>query len=423
MPGKIFVNYRRDDSAAHALNVAQYLERTFGARNVFLDIDRMRAGQNFPDVLNDKLSACKVMIAVIGPSWVTLTNDDGQRRLDDPEDWVRLEIAHALKRNIAVIPILVGGAVLPKKSDLPDDLKPLLQRHVATITTNGFRNEMAGLVRDIKAIPQPMPWGKIGTGAIAALVFTVGAWHWFQQPATIAWSPTAIRRDKDAASKAISTTRAIAQSDASRAADEVRNRNEALAEVKKKAEADETKRLAAIKADADRKAAEAASRLEAYKSHSTPPAAAPPNPKESAAETWVELGSFLALRGNDEFVIKESTQRVTAIRLWVTRGNIYCDLVEVFYGDGIVHKEQRKLTLLENERSRPINRTDRPKSVDRVKLSCPSSSSSAFIEVQGLTSPASDAVPNTKPETLSAPENLFQGIYRRGSDDKDLLNR
>ena len=168
MAGKIFVNYRRDDSAANALNVAQYLEREFGARNVFLDIDRMRAGQDFPSVLKDKLSACKVMIAVIGPTWLTIKGDDGKRRLDDPEDWVRLEIAHALQRNIAVIPVLVGGAALPKKADLPDDLKPLLQRHVATITTNGFRHEMAGLARDIKAIPgETKPWGKIAAGAAA----------------------------------------------------------------------------------------------------------------------------------------------------------------------------------------------------------------------------------------------------------------
>ena len=144
MAGKVFVNYRRDDSASNALNIAQYLEREFGARNVFLDIDRMRAGQDFPTVLKDKLSACKVMIAVIGPAWLTLTDEHGQRRLDDLEDWVRLEIKYALERNIAIIPVLVGGAVLPRKSDLPGDLRPLLQRHVATITTNGFRNEMAG---------------------------------------------------------------------------------------------------------------------------------------------------------------------------------------------------------------------------------------------------------------------------------------
>ncbi|MEQ1696277.1 MAG: TIR domain-containing protein [Hyphomicrobiaceae bacterium] len=261
MPGKIFVNYRRDDSAAHALNVAQYLERTFGARNVFLDIDRMRAGQNFPDVLQDKLSACRVMIAVIGPSWLTLATDDGTRRIDDPEDWVRLEIAHALKRNIAVIPILVGGATLPKKSDLPDDLKPLLQRHIATITTNGFRNEMAGLTRDIKAIPQPAPWAKLSAAAVAACFVIFAGWYWTQQPATAPWSPTAIQRDTDAASKAVSEARVIAQSDALKAeeikADEDRKRVEAQADAKRKADESEKQRQTAAKAEEERKRNEA----------------------------------------------------------------------------------------------------------------------------------------------------------------------
>lgn len=74
MAGKIFVNYRRDDSAAHALGVAQYLEGRFGAKNVFIDIDRIRAGESFPKVLAEKLAKCKVLVAVIGPSWLTLAD-------------------------------------------------------------------------------------------------------------------------------------------------------------------------------------------------------------------------------------------------------------------------------------------------------------------------------------------------------------
>lgn len=86
MAGKIFVNYRRDDSAPHALSIAQYLEREFGRANVFLDIDRMRAGEKFPKVLEERLAVSKVMLVVIGPQWLTLKGQDGTRRLDDPED-------------------------------------------------------------------------------------------------------------------------------------------------------------------------------------------------------------------------------------------------------------------------------------------------------------------------------------------------
>ena len=70
MAGKIFINYRRDDSDAEALNVAQYLENTFGKSNIFIDIDRLRAGQKFARVLEDKLGQCKVMLAIIGPNWL-----------------------------------------------------------------------------------------------------------------------------------------------------------------------------------------------------------------------------------------------------------------------------------------------------------------------------------------------------------------
>jgi formylglycine-generating enzyme required for sulfatase activity len=173
--GKIFVNYRRDDSAAHALNVSQYLERAFGARNVFIDIDRMRAGQKFPEVLERRLAECKVMVTVIGPSWLNARDDNDRRRLDDPTDWVRLEIVRALARNITVIPVTVGGAELPKRSELPEELRPLLDYHAVAVTTNGFRSDMAGLLNDIRAIPRPSSWWpRFGAGLTAVVALAVG---------------------------------------------------------------------------------------------------------------------------------------------------------------------------------------------------------------------------------------------------------
>jgi tetratricopeptide (TPR) repeat protein len=178
MGGKIFVNYRRDDCAANALAIASYLEREFGANRVFIDLDRLRPGQNFPEELEKRLSACKVVLCLIGPSWLDARNEEGRRRIDDAEDWVRLEIERALDRGLVVVPVLVGGAVLPKASDLPEPLKQLIQRQAATITTNGFRTDMGGLTRDIRAIAGGPPWGKIGIAAgalalAAGLVFTL----------------------------------------------------------------------------------------------------------------------------------------------------------------------------------------------------------------------------------------------------------
>ncbi len=173
MAEKLFVNYRRDDSASQALKVAQYLEREFGASNVFLDIDRLRAGEKFPNVLEERLAVCKIMLVVIGPTWLSSSNEAGNRRIDDPEDWVRLEITRALARGIAIIPVLVGGASLPRKSDLPDDLKPLVEHQIFTVTTNGFRHEMAGLVKDIHHVLQSRsrkPRRLIVAGGIFALI-------------------------------------------------------------------------------------------------------------------------------------------------------------------------------------------------------------------------------------------------------------
>jgi hypothetical protein len=131
MAGKIFINYRRDDSASHALAVAQYFENNFGKSNIFIDVDRLRAGLKY------KLRQCKVMLAIIGPNWVDARDEKtGNRPIDDPEDWVRVEIERALAQKIPVIPVLVAGATLPSKSDLPQSLQPLLDT-TAPPTRNG----------------------------------------------------------------------------------------------------------------------------------------------------------------------------------------------------------------------------------------------------------------------------------------------
>jgi TIR domain len=109
MPQKIFISYRREDSAANALGIGQYLGNEFGRKNVFIDVD-MRAGVKFPVVLEQRLAECKVMLVLIGPDWLNALDEKGQRRIDDPNDWVRLEISHALKRNITVIPVRISGA-------------------------------------------------------------------------------------------------------------------------------------------------------------------------------------------------------------------------------------------------------------------------------------------------------------------------
>jgi len=174
MPGKIFISYRRADSAAAALSVSQYLEQAFGRKNVFIDVG-MHAGVKFPMVLEQRLQQCKVMLVLIGPGWLDARDEAGRRRLDDPDDWVRIEIAHALRRNITVIPVRVNGAELPTKAQLPEDIRGLLDHQAASMTTAGFRHEMSGLAQDIRSMSSPRRWRRTGLLAAAAvLLLSIG---------------------------------------------------------------------------------------------------------------------------------------------------------------------------------------------------------------------------------------------------------
>ena len=173
MPLKIFVSYRRQDTAASAIGIGQYLEKEFGRKNVYIDID-MHAGAKFPAVIEKRLAECKALLVLIGSDWVKSKDEHGHPRLLKPDDWVRLEIAYALKKDISVIPILVNGAQLPHKDELPDDIQGLLDHQAASVTLSGFRHEMAGLVRDIRSIGTPKPWRLWGAIA-AALILSVTA--------------------------------------------------------------------------------------------------------------------------------------------------------------------------------------------------------------------------------------------------------
>jgi len=104
---RIFISYRRDDSGGWAGRLYDRISQHFGRDHVFMDIDTIEPGLDFVEVIEQAVGSCDALLALIGRQWLTLTDDDGQRRLDNPEDFVRLEIAAALVRNIRVIPVLV----------------------------------------------------------------------------------------------------------------------------------------------------------------------------------------------------------------------------------------------------------------------------------------------------------------------------
>jgi hypothetical protein len=148
MSGKIFINYRREDSSAWAGRLSDHLSAHFPQSQIFMDVD-MDLGINFVEEIEKNVGSCDVLIAVIGKRWLISTDEKRRRRLGNPNDFVRLEIATALKRNIRVIPVLVDGASMPPSSQLPEDLKPLVLRNALNVSHERFRADAERLIGGI----------------------------------------------------------------------------------------------------------------------------------------------------------------------------------------------------------------------------------------------------------------------------------
>src|SRR5215467_1174825 len=123
----VFISYRRSDSEGYAGRIFDRLRQDFGDDQVFRDVDDIPGGARFRDEIAKHLETCNIVLVIIGPSWLDALDETGRRRLDDPEDWVRIEVSSALSHNVSVIPVTVGGASLPAAKDLPEDLRNLVQ--------------------------------------------------------------------------------------------------------------------------------------------------------------------------------------------------------------------------------------------------------------------------------------------------------
>jgi hypothetical protein len=147
---KLFINYRREDTAPYAGRLYDRLSVHFGADQVFIDIDQIEPGEDFVEVINRKVGACEIAIVSIGPNWLSVTDASGKHRLDDEEDFVRMEIIAALERKIRVIPVLVGGARMPRREDLPEALAPLSRRNAIELSETRFHADVNRLIEAIE---------------------------------------------------------------------------------------------------------------------------------------------------------------------------------------------------------------------------------------------------------------------------------
>src|SRR4029453_1966363 len=125
-PGRVFISYRRQETGHVAGRLSEWLSHRLGQERVFMDVEDIEPGADFASQIDREVSLSRVLLAVIGREWTTVVDETGQRRLDDPDDFVVLEIQAALDRDIYVIPILVDGAQLPRRETLPSAVRRLV---------------------------------------------------------------------------------------------------------------------------------------------------------------------------------------------------------------------------------------------------------------------------------------------------------
>jgi hypothetical protein len=151
----IFISYRRDDSEGEAGRLFDDLTRAFGNDAVFMDVAGIRPGVDFRKAIEDNVASCGVLLAIVGPAWASITGVDGKRRLEDPNDFVALEIASALRREVPVIPVLVHAAKMPSADLLPESLKSFAFRNSVELSHARWNSDVQLLEEALKSYVKP----------------------------------------------------------------------------------------------------------------------------------------------------------------------------------------------------------------------------------------------------------------------------
>jgi hypothetical protein len=152
-----FISYRRDDAAGYAGRLHEALENRLGRDQVFRDVDTLRPGQDFIEAIESRLAECRVFIAMIGREWLDARDSEGRRRLDQPHDYVRLEIVTALgRRDVRVIPVLIEGATMPPVESLPEPVRPLARKQAVHLRDDAWDHDVDRLASAIADVGSPV---------------------------------------------------------------------------------------------------------------------------------------------------------------------------------------------------------------------------------------------------------------------------
>ncbi|MEM6625099.1 MAG: SUMF1/EgtB/PvdO family nonheme iron enzyme [Pseudomonadota bacterium] len=196
---KIFISYRRDDSQWQTKSVYEALAKVVDDPKVdiFYDLDSMTVGLNFKQQIDMTVAQCDMVLAMIGRNWLNAADPDtGKRRLDDPRDFVRAEIAAALKRDIPVVPVLLDGVAVPEADELPEDIRELSMRHGVKLRADSFDNDVGVLIRGLnigQQVPADKPSrspgadtkaspGGVVAAVVALLLVSLGGGLWTFDP-------------------------------------------------------------------------------------------------------------------------------------------------------------------------------------------------------------------------------------------------
>lgn len=254
MTENIFLSYRRDDSRGYTNAIYTLLELHFPADSIFMDVDTLVPGSDFVQSLQDAVENCDIFLAVIGSRWENVQDKEGRRRLDNPEDFVRIEVAHALKRGIPVIPVLVDGAQMPSSDTLPDNLKELARRHAFSIGDH-MRPDMQRLIKVLEKTFKRLEENRIKQEKKGAELL---AKHEAEQKAIV--QAEAEKKAAEEKERLVLQQAELERQEQEKAEAEQKAREKAEEEQKAKEQA-EAEQKAKEEADAEKKAAEEKKRL------------------------------------------------------------------------------------------------------------------------------------------------------------------
>ena len=174
--GRIFISYRRADSRGVAGRLGDTLGAYFGHGRVFRDIEDIEGGADFHQVIEGNLSTADAMIVLIGPDWASAVDDDGRRRLDDPDDWVTAEVGAAIESGVPIFPVLVDDTPMPREEDLPARLTPLTRHNAISISDQRWKSDTTRLAKIVALdIPGSVAERRLNRTRILILVMLFAA--------------------------------------------------------------------------------------------------------------------------------------------------------------------------------------------------------------------------------------------------------